>query len=962
MRRLARGALALLWALSAAAQDAVPPPAPDAPLRHFQQDDYLLAYDVFVGNGDLESALRVARQAVRERPADAAWRRRLAQVAEWLARTDIAAEQWRALFAMGDRSQETVDALLRLANALEDPLAALPAWVHLAQRHPLTQAQWNQVYWLFEDASEPARGSQFFEAQYRQHRQPLLLELAARLALNDGDDTRALALYRERTSIAPFSTEAVLQAVYIELRHDRLDDALALMRSHMARVSGDDTDFWHLLGQLAWEAGDYATSEVAYARGMASPHTEPGDWTRLVFLTRQRQPQRAAELALAAWHRYGSLEMLLQALEIHAERGDLSAQGHIYDGLSADQRARAERSLAFLAGRAQYHQRRQHARLAWADLQRALQLAPADDNTVIAALWFLVEAGWPQELTRMLVRYEDRARAQAAYWPPYAAGYLALGRARDAGSWYQRALGRTPEDPILLAAYADVLDQLQQTGMADRLRRHAWQRLEALRESGSDLGELMRRPEFQTWVRLYLARRPGSASLALQRALQEHWRGPGAEQAAMAGRDELVLNWALDRELPDSARRWMLERYVRLRRSVPVSARVRLALLRMDQPEIAALLQDEGRGLGPNTRVELALASQRTAPAIDTAFHGLASDPASDALHEPLRQQLPRQGHYVQWTVRQEGYGQLDRLGQQLEARLVLSPRLHLLAAASQTRQSSDDPDFAPLVPAHDDRQRAELRWFGRENETRVALTEHQALQRYSGLRVQQQGRWSARLYYELELRYRNASELTVPMRVAGHEDSLLGALTYTLDRHTTVRVAPQLNRYRTQYDDVLGSGAGLELDLTHRLRSDYPDLYLRAYTDNRSYRRDGGLSTQTIARLPANLQAGLADGSIDPVGYFLPVDSSTAGLCTGIGGNLSGLSLPDDYSRAWRPYGNACLTDNSALGQGYLASLGVAGSLTGNDHLRVEWLRSEATAPGGAAINTLSIRYRHYL
>ena len=961
--------LCLLCAVPALAQDSapapaaptLPPPEASAPLRRFQQDDFLLAYEVFVGNNQLESALRVARAAVRARPTDRAWRRRLAQIAEWLAYTDIAAEQWRALYAMGDRSENTVSSLLRLSNALDDPLAALPVWLHLADQQALSKEQWEQVYWLFEDASEPARGSRFFEAQYRTRYQPQLLELAARLALHAGDEERALALYRERTGIEPFDTDPLLQAVFIQLRRDQYSSALALMRAHMGKVPDSEVDFWRLLGQLAWEAGDYATSQAAYERGVGSPRIEAGDWTRLIFLTRQNNPQRAAELSFIAWRRYGSMDLLLQTLEIHAERGELSAQGRIYDSLDAAQRAQAERNLAFLLGRAQYHQRRQQSRLAWADLQQALLLAPADDNTIVAALWFLVEAGWPRELTQMLDRYEPRARLTPAYWQPYAAGHLALGQPRLAAHWYRLALQRTPQDPILLAAYADVLEQRQQTGMADRLRRQAWLRLETLRADNSDLGELMRRPEFQTWVRLFLSKRPGTASLALQRQLQARWRGPNAEQATLAGRDELVLYWALDRELPDSARRWMLERYTRLGRSLPVPAQTQLALLQLDQPRIAELLQGRGRELAPSSRVDLALASRQTGLAIDTAFHGLVQEPDSDVLHEHLRQQLTRQSHYLQWTTQHESYDVLARQQQELEARLVLSPRLHLLATGVQVRQSSSDAEFATLVPPRDDLQRAELRWFGNDSESRLALTQRKELTRYSGLRLQQLGRWSARLNYELDLNYRGESGLTLPLRVAGYESSLMAALSYTLDRQTTLRLAPQFDRYATQYHDHLGSGRSVDFDLSHRLRIDYPDTYVRIYTENRSFQRSGSLSAATVAQLPAYLQTGLEDGSIDPVGYFIPQSSSTLGACAGVGGNLSGLSLQEDYSRAWRPYGNSCITENSVVGQGYLATLGLAGPVLGADHLRFEWHGSKANAPGGASMHTLSIRYRHY-
>ncbi len=969
MRPWLRWSFGLLCVGPVLAQDnAAPPPPPElpapevsAPLRRFQQDDFLLAYEVFVGNGQLPAALRVAREAVRKRPGDHAWRRRLAQIAEWLAYTDIAAEQWRALYAMGDRSEDTVASLLRLSNSLDDPLAALPAWLYLARQKPLSDAQWEQVYWLFEDASEPARGSRFFETQFRDHQQPLLLELAARLALHAGEEDRALSLYRERTGIEPFNTDPLLQAVFIQLRHDRHTEALALMRAHMEKVPDSEVDFWRLLGQLAWEAGDLVTSQAAYERGVGSPRIEPGDWTRLIFLTRQNRPQRAAELSLIAWRRYGSMDLLLQALEIHAERGELSAQGRIYDSLTSAQRAQAERNLAFLLGRAQYHQRRQQPRLAWADLQRALKLAPADDNTIVAALWFLIEAGWPQELTQMLATYQQRARPTPAYWQPYAAGHLALGQPRQAATWYRRALERTPQDPILLAAYADVLEQMQRTGMADRLRRQAWLRLEAQRAEQSDLGELMRRPEFQTWVRLFLSKRPGSASLALQRQLMQRWRGPNAEQAAIAGRDEMVLGWALDRELPDSARRWALERYTRLGRSAPVSAQTQLALQQLDQPRITQLLQGRNRELAPGSQVDLALAGRQTSLAIDSAFRGLQQDPASDVLHEHLRQQLPRQAHYIQWNAQQESYDLLARQGHELEARLVLSPQLHLLAATSQVSQSSSDAEFATLVPPRDDMQRAELRWFGKESESRLALTQRSELVSYSGLRLQHMGRWSARVSYELEASYRSDSNLSLPLRVAGYEHGLMGALSYTLDRQTTLRASPQFNRYYTQYHDDLGSGSSIDFDLSHRLRTDYPDTYVRLYTENRSFQHSGGLSAETVARLPSYLQIGLGDGSIDPVGYFIPRSSSTLGACAGVGGNLSGLSLQDDYSRAWRPYGNACVTENSAVGQGYLATLGLAGPVFGADHLRFEWNGTSANAPGGASMHTLTIRYRHY-
>lgn len=959
--RSARALLLCLCAGLAHAQDLPAPAESEAQLRRFQAEDFKLAYEVFLGNGQLEPALQIARQAVRELPGDRTWRRRLAQVAEWLARTDIAAEQWRALFVMGDRSQETITALLRLAPSLEDPTTALPAWLYIARQGALTEAQWNDIYWLFENASQPLRGSRFFEAQYREYHLPLLLDLAARLAANAGEDERALALYTERVQLEPMDSEALVQAVFIRLRRDQLDEALALMRTHMHRVPDRELDFWRLLGQVAWETRDYAVSQQAYARSVDSPRAELGDWSRLIFLTRQEQPQRAAELAVLAWRRFGNLEPLLLALEIYAERGETGAQARLYASLEPQQRSSAEQNLTFLRGRAQFHQRRRESQRAWADLRRAQRLAPGDETTLITTLWFLIEAGWPRELEQALAQHEKRARESPAYWQAYAAGRLALGQPRQAGNWYRMALARTPDDPLLLAGYADALDQQQQTGMADRVRRQAWLRLAALRAERKDLPELMRRPEFQTWVRLSLGNRPGDPALALMRQLQEQLRGVSTEAADLAGRDDLVLAWALTRELPESARRWLLQRYTMAGRQAPVWAEAQLAQQQYDLTRMTQLLRRQDQVLPPTSRIDLALVTGQTPLAIDTAYRNMARESDAAALHEHFRQQAPRQAHYVQLRALQEKLDHMERLGGELEARLVLSPGLHLLLDWTRVRQSSSDADFSALLPASDQLDKVELRWLGRERETRAALTRRTELESYNGLRLLHNGRWMHRLAYEVELDYRGASELSLPLRAAGYESSVQGALTYHLDKRNYLRASPRLSRYYTQYDDYLGSGTSLELEAGHHFRSTYPDWRARLYLQSQGYSRDGSLSTQSLQRLPAYLQTGITSGTLDPVGYFIPQDSTTVGACLAVGDNLSGLSLQHDYSRAWRPYADVCLTNNSVVGDGYIATLGIAGPVLGPDHLALQLLNSDGTVPGSAPMTIFSIRYRHY-
>lgn len=975
MRRYAVSAVALLcglvtWAGSAhaqseAAETAAPAPATpaDTPeLRRFQSDDFALAYEVFVGTGQLEPALRVAQQAVRELPRDRVWRRRLAQVAEWLARTDLAAEQWRALFALGDRSETTIQSLLRLAPALDDPTVVLPVWIYRAQQGDgLSASQWQEVYQLFEEAAEPRRGSEFFEAQYRQRQMPMLLDRAALLARHAGDEDRALALYLERLQLEPFSGQALQEAVFMLVRADRLDKALALMKSQASRIPPTEAEFWRLFGQVAWEAQDYEAAAGAYLRGKDARGAEVGDWWRLIFLTRPQQPRRAAELALEAWRRHDSLEMLLLALEILTEIDDPRAQARLYAGLDTRQRSRAEASLGFLLGRAQFWQRQQQRQAAWADLQRARALAPGDETTILNTLWFLIDAGWQAELGQALAQHERRARSTPAFWPPYAAGRQALGQFRDAARWYRLALERSPDDAALLAAYADTLQQQGRTGMADRVYRQAWGQLEKLRQGRRDLSRALAQPELLAWVRLWLRQRPGDPSLHLMRRLHNELRDLETRGSDDAGRDDLLLAWLLTREQPESARRWVWERYLRLGRAEPLWARAQLTQMRGDRDGMARLLRDHGGSLPPLSRADLAAGSGQTARAIDSAWRAMQRDADAEAAHERLRQQGPRQAHYAEMRWTQEHLDLMRREGIALGARLVLTPSLHLLLDGMRSTQHSDDADFSSLLPERDRLHSVELRRLGPSSETRAALLQRTELASTLGLRLQHSGRWMPRLGFQLDLLLRGPSTASLPLRAAGYESYLGGTLDYALDRRNYVRMTPRLSRYYTQFGDALGSGRSLDVEAGHRLRTSYPDWRIRLVLQTQSFQRQGSLSEASRQRLPAYLRNGMASGSTDIATYFIPQDSSTVGACVTVGDNLGGLSLQSDYSRAWRPYADACLRHNSVLGDGYAATLGVAGSVLGTDQLTVQWQGSDNATPGNASIRTLSIRYRYY-
>lgn len=971
---------------------------PEAPtggdlLRTFNQDDFVLAYDTFLGSGDLQRAFAVAQKAVQQVPNDSVWRRKLAHVAEWAQRPAVAAEQWRALFQMGDRSAETVSAVIRLAASLEDQSIVLQAWAARVNNTMLTESQWEEVFNLYESTAEPSKGSLFFEAQFQQKRNPLLLVYAARLAENAGEDARAGALFSQRAQMAPFSMDIVLRAVVSLIRRDHLREALVLMQTYEDKVAPEAADFWRLLSQVAWELRDYDAAQGAYQRFAQTKEATTAEWSRLVFLVRQKHPVQAAGLALEAYRRFGAVDQLLLGLGIFAEINDTPALARVFKSLSAQETAKAEDDVRFLLIRAQFQQRQKKPDLAWNDLRRALQKSPADNDVALASLWFLIDEKQVLDLSAALQRYAPQAAKTPAYWLAYAAANQVLDRHREAATWYAREVGRDNPDPLMLLNYADALERSQRTGMAERVRRHAWLSLKQKFPQAPNLQNLGKNPELLAMVRLALVNQPGDPGLQLVRQLSSQLRGVPVDPADNGQTEALVLGWAIVKEQFSNARAWMWLRYARQSQTAPPLWGNSQVALQLGETDIMnRLLTQDSAGLPIYNRYDTAYALGHVKQAQDIAFKGMAAQDGDETLYDRYRQHLPLQANYIQLRATHADLGSVEqqsalldadglqklqkvRLGEVVnqglhwEVRLVPHPKLHLLVGGSRVGQSGEASSDATSINSvytraalvSDRLHSIEARWLGERGDSSVTVFRREEWQGVSGLRMSQSLQWGGRLNLEAGLDYRTDSTLSLPMQVFGYESGLHASLNYTLGKREYVRITPRVSRYYTQFGDYLGSGRALDLEAGYRIRTEYPDWRVRAFATYLRTSPAEGVGEAFKASLPQPVRVAIGSGDFDPVAFLIPQGSTNYGVCVSMGENLGGQNLQTVYSRAWRPFLDFCLNDNTVSGSGYTGTLGMAGSVTGEDHLSVQLQSSDGFVSGAGMTRSLGLRYRHY-
>lgn len=936
-----------------AARTALEPKLADAMMRPFNPEDFALAYEILVGSGDLARAFQVAQHAVQQLPKDIAWRRKLAHVAEWTQRPLVAGEQWRTLFQLGDHSSETVLAVIRWSPSADSPLLALRAWAVRETQTTLTPEQWADIFDLYERAAEPGKGSRFFETQFERKKTPIFLEYAARFAENGGQVERAEALNMRRAQLEPFSLDAVLRAVVSLVRRDHMREALALMQTYENKVPASAAEYWRLLGQIAWELREYASAQGAYQRVAQTPLATPSDWSRLVLLVRQSHPVEAADLAMDAFRRFGALDQLVFALELYAENDDFPALARVFKSLSVDELSKAEQDVQFLLIRAQFRQRQKLPDLAWVDLHRALNIRPDATNVALAAMWFLIDEARTEPLSELLKHYVDQASKDPAYWLAYAAGNQVLDRNREAAFWYDKSIHRNPEDPLVLLNYADALERIQRAGMAARVRRHAWLNLKQKRLQPDSLQRLEKDSQLLAMVRLALLNQPGDQSLQVVRQLASQLRGLPVNAADSTQREALVLGWAISKEQYVNARAWMWLRYAR--QSVaqpPLWGDSQVALQLQETQTMDVLLRQKSSGLPIYNRYDTAYALGDVQQALDIAFKGMTAQD-DEPLHDRFRQHAPLQANYVQVRASTENSDTLNVRGLQFETRLVVTPKLQFILGSSHVTPSSDDPNSAPLISVADsDRVTSiEARWLGQQGDSSLTLFQRGAVQDLTGLRLKQTYALNGRLSLEAGFNYQTETTLSLPLRLIGYENSLYGSLNYALGKREYFRISPHFSSYFTQYGENLGTGRRLDLEFGYRIRTEYPDWRVRGISTQQQ------LSPGVAGDWPKSLvPASIASTLSDPVSYFIPEGSTTSGICLDMGQNLQ-----TTYTRAWRPFLDVCINHNSVVGSGYTGVLGVAGSLTGEDHLLIQMENRKDSAPGSVPTRSLTLKFRHY-
>lgn len=911
----------------------LPPEAGKHAMGPYDPKKYELAYKVFLESHNLGDAFAVAEKAVRSSPRDATWHRKLATVAEWVNKPEIALREWLWLMRHERRRKEADAArlqVLRIAPQLDAYDAALAAWKDLAARRRLTDTQWHTVASLFEKAGRPGEGIKYLEAQYGKKHNPVMLEMAAMLSRRRGDDRRAQNLYLRLLKVHGFRSTWVQNAANLYLEHGEYRKAYALLRKNARHADGKDVAYQRMLADLAWHLQKDTEATKGYQGLAAGGNLTKSDFSRLLDLLGNTRSREAAHLAELAYRKYGDRAMLLRALGLYAARHDLVAQKRLFAKAEADHNPGIMGDPRFILARAQYLQASGDFQAARADYRRAVTLAHDDPQITRDVLWSLVEAHDAPDLRDVILRIHARgAQRTPAYWGALAAAYDVLGRPQRAVFYYSRELRGHRNDFLWLLNYADALDRNRQAAQAWRVRRHAWARLR--NKLGKKPISVPLSPDMLAAAQLEILNQPGDPSLSLVRSVLRQDRLVRRDAVRDPKFSELVLGWTLSTEQTFAAKAWLWQRYGRdLAR--PAWADATIASQGQDTAALGRLLATQPDAIPANARHDAAIAVNRPGYAQTIAFQALEADPNDEQAYANFTQDALDAAGHAGFDFRRENLGELRQSVQHFTLDAPLSDTVHLGLELGHKSQSFNAELPLTPFPSTERLTGISLENHSSHGVTQVHLRRINEFAGFNEFQVSHKASPRPNLTLKISGEVNARADESNELMVFGMRNAVSATMGYDFPHGAFLSVEPRYARYYTQRGAGLGYGGVLSWELGQHVSTRYPDLRVSLIGINEAF------FVAQNAQMP------------------LPRNQSFVGACFGFEGEEQ-----KHYSRLWHPYFDACGTHNSVSGRGYIGEVGLAGPVVGRDRLNLSFFQQQGGTrlPSGLQ-STLRCTYQY--
>lgn len=916
----------------------------DFDLLHYDEQRYLLAYNVFLMNGRSDLAYKLAESALNHRPNSLLWRKKLIKVALWTNKSRAALEQLIFLAQHDKDSAIYFREAITLAGQIRDFDAVANLLSLRLRKEPNNKDLLIQYSRALQNQGYPEEALTMMQKiPGVESDKDYLLELAT-IAKNI-DDAALEKHYLERLYPRdPHNEQVGLALAELLYREGDIKGAYTIYHT-LSKNPEQKIEFWRGYAQLSVLENQDASAVRAYKILKSKKNLDNAEILQLVGIeARIGQKEAAYQDLIDAYRTKPDFSFVPEILTLGSDLGKWDEMqaflNHLPKEIIHKLENQPETAVALLNLKLHLGFVTQ-ARMAWFHL---FHKWPNSEIVQGGYLWYLIDTFDLTQLEYTLARWQEKFYTKPGLWLQYSVGLSTIGD-------YRTALGlmflHKNEVNQSYRALSDLSNLLQENNFdweSYYMGQRAFYLLRKEINKKSGVPNIEQTILLSELLQLY-----SSASLAYKSllTLNSHlWKEPKA--------DEQVMSFALKTEAYSLAS-YIANVHKLKNLPIPPWMTLTLALVYNDREAMFRVLRDAPKILPHRDKVRAASRLGHFKQAEEYAYQGLKAHPKDNETYQLFEEtMIPRANRATLGT----GYyvpGGLIGPYTRGSVKTYLSPSLSMSAYGRLWFPQVSDPTQIARAPFNERtglafRRNVEKGWV------QASIAESLSMETFMTAKLRVERQWNSKFHYRFGVNYQEPATETTPLVVAGMKNDIDFRLTFPYGKYDDFSLQFLVEEFLGQDRTYLGKGGEVEFHWEHKFYLEYPDWNFNTYLTWGNYQSSSQpLSPALLSFVPANEFPPLSD--LPPnASFFMPQSFREIGLTLGFGQKFR-----QEYTHGWKLFGEAGLLYADPFGLGQLAQFGLGGSVFGRDHLALFTEYSVNQQQASQTNYTIGMRYDNY-
>ena len=896
-----------------------------------EDEELRLMTQVFLYNGDLRNAYRVATLGYRAHPSSYYWNQKMFEICKWTNRSARSMKHLRNMYNI-KRDENMESELIEYGKSTYQYEEIEPLVVNRAKADP-TEENIDLMIRVYKKLGYPEKVVKVLDAQYAQDpTNKIILTKSLALSLEMGDLELAQKYVKLLEKDKPYSKkDATLIAKYYYISHDIPYGyaSLFFIKENQYDTEEDVKKYYEIKSDLGWYL--QKNREAAEASKYLLEHNASRlvDYERVAFVYQKDDPKLAARATREAYSEYKHSYLFYSYANSALNLKQFDALQEMLDGIDEQHSPLAHESLYWLIKSKVYahYESFEEEKIA---LSKAYALEPNNMQIKLELLWFYMDQDAMMKVKMILNDMAENPKLKSSLYLPMASAYYNMNDINRASYYVQKL--RELNDPTTKLLEFELLEayiyQAEQNEIGFKSKMHSVeQRLKAKAKANPRLKKSDRFLSSYLRVAMYVLN-PDKFEKRLKKA---------KPYLSSRNYNEIAYSWAIQ----NSAYEKSLKIYHRMHHK-ELWLVFSNALVFQQHTIIEDILEQHLYSVAINDASNAAYKDGQIALAQEMSYRSIEQNQKSlsgyiqhlslvrersDEFHaktaytyrEPLLQKYLALNNS---TYLQDGYS--------LKSRLFYADN-----STTDKKLYNEVADNALEIGVG-------LKRRYNRGELTVETHYHDAMSSY--------------MEYALSGKYRASTDIRVGAKVGknmntnestqlllgGKKDGAAVDLSWMILNATTIDFHAEYNKYNSQDDVNLGTGRYSRVLVARQFRSGYPDIRVGIFYDRGLYDETSG-SRGVIDLLTPN------PTNVLPANFY------------NIGVNLSyGMMNSNLYTRVWRPYIEFSPYYNSDLDDyTYGFNAGIGGKVFHQDHLAIGASYTDSVNGIGGRILELYLNYQ---